>query len=81
MWTKKTLLMTEGSFETTHKDSSGTKYLLIQYVLCIPELDNIDEELRYMFLRWSSTDKNDYSAIVRKKLTDKATMIVASHLE
>lgn len=44
-------------------NTSRTKYVFLQYMQYTPALDEVDEVLRSVLLRWSATDAEDRSYV------------------
>lgn len=58
----------------SHKDSGGIKDVFVQYMDCTSALDETDEELSCVCLRWSGTEEEDHSIVTREELNDKTEL-------
>lgn len=47
----------------SHPDSSGAKYVFLQYIKCTLKPDGMEKKLCYVCLRWRNTGVKDLSAV------------------
>lgn len=63
-------------FLNTLTDCSQTDCVFVQYVEGASAPDQVDEELRSVCLRWSSSDVKNHSAVAKKGLDTKIELKV-----
>lgn len=73
LWVASGLLSFDLNFQA---DSGGTDYVLLQYMMCTPVLDEMIEDLGYVCLRWYTTDEKDHSTVAREELDNRTDLDV-----
>lgn len=70
LWVARLLLLFRLTSQT---EIGGTEYLFLQYMACTPAMYEVDKELGYVRLRWSSTDDEDHGAVAEwKRITERS---------